>query len=97
MSASNPTIIVRRRWDDPESARVALQHARKLAIKDQPGGTRNPIPRPFPFARVRCDHLIEGAAIHTCDARSAPHELELCVLERDNPDVYRSFLTQLRR
>jgi hypothetical protein len=37
MSASTPTIIVRRRWDDPQSA---------------------------------------------------PHELELCVLERDNVDVY---------
>jgi hypothetical protein len=88
MSDSNPTIIVRRRWDDTESARVALQHARELAIKNQPGGICGPIPRPFLFARVWCDHLIEGADIHACDPRSAPHELELCVLERDNPDVY---------
>jgi hypothetical protein len=97
MSDSNPTIIVRRRWDDPQSARVALQHARELAIKDQPGGICGPIPRPFLFARVWCDHLIEGADIHTCDPRSAPHELELCVLERDNPDVYATLRARLRR
>jgi hypothetical protein len=52
MSASNPTIIVRRRRDDPESARVVLQHARELAIKNQPGGICSPIPRPFLFTRV---------------------------------------------
>jgi hypothetical protein len=46
---------------------------------------------------VWCDHLIEGAAIHTCDPRTAPHELELCVLERDNPDVYASLRAQVRR
>jgi hypothetical protein len=97
MSDSNPIIIVRRRWDDPQSATVALKHARELAIKDQPGGICGPIPRPFLFARVWCDHFIEGAAIHTCDLRTAPHELELCVLERDNPDVYATLRARLRR
>jgi hypothetical protein len=97
MSDSTPTIIVRRRWDDPQTARVALQHARELAIKNQPGGVCSPIPRPFLFARVWCDHLIEGADIHTCDPKSAPHELELCVLERDNADVYAALRATLRR
>jgi hypothetical protein len=97
MSASNPTIIVRRRWDDPHSARVALQHARELAIKDHPGGVCSPIPRPFLFTHVWCDHLIEGASIHTCDPRSAPHELELCVLERDNADAYAALRARVRR
>jgi hypothetical protein len=97
MSASNPTIIVRRRWDDSEFARVALQHARELAIKVQPGGICGPIPRPFLFARVWCDHLFEGANIHTGDLRTAPHELELCVLERDNADVYAALRARVRR
>jgi hypothetical protein len=97
MSTSNPTIIVRRRWDDPESARVALQHVREPAIKDQPGGVCSPVPRPFLFARVWCDHLIEGANIHTCNPRSAPHELELCVLERDNADIYAALRARVRR
>jgi len=97
MSDSNPTIIVRRRWDDPESARVALQHVREPAIKDHPGGVCSPIPRPFLFARVWCDHLIEGANIHTCNPGSAPHELELCVLERDNADIYAALRARVRR
>jgi hypothetical protein len=97
MSESDPTVTVRRRWDDPESARVGPQHLRELAIRDDPGGVCSPIPRPFLFARVWCDHLIEGAAIHTCDPRSAPHELELCVLERDNSDVYAALRARLRR
>jgi hypothetical protein len=97
MSDSNPVIIVRRRWDDPQSAGVALQHARDFAIKDQPGGICSPIPRPFLFARVWCDHLIEGAGIHACDPRTAPHELELCVLERDNADIYATLRARLRR
>jgi hypothetical protein len=72
MSESNPTIIVRRRWDDADSARIALRHVRELAIKDQPGGICSPIPRPFLFARVWCDHLIEGAPIHACDSEPLP-------------------------
>jgi hypothetical protein len=97
MSESDLTVTVRRRWDDPESARVGPQHLRELTIKDDPGGVCSPIPRPFLFARVWCDHLIEGAAIHTCDSRTAPHELELCVLERDNTDLYASLRAQVRR
>jgi hypothetical protein len=97
MSESNPTVTVRRRWDDPESARVGPQHLRELAIKDDPGGVCSPIPRPFLFARVWCDRLIEGAAIHTCDPRSVPHELELCVLERDNFQVYAALRARVRR
>jgi hypothetical protein len=46
---------------------------------------------------VWCDHLIEGANIHTCNPRTAPHELELCVLERDNPDVYAALCARVRR
>jgi hypothetical protein len=97
MTSPTPTIIVRRRWDDRQSARVAADHLRELAIKNQPGGICGPIPRPFLFARVWCDHLIDGADIHTCDPRSAPHELELCVLERDNADLYATLRARLRR
>ena len=97
MPAPSPTIVVRRRWDDPEFASVAIQHARELTIRDQPGGICSPVPRPFLFARVWCDHLIAGAAIHTCDCRTAPHELELCVLERDNADAYSVLCAGTRR
>lgn len=77
-------VIVRRRWNDPHSAKVALTALRELIIKDDPGGICSPIPRPFVYSRVWCDELIGGRPIHACDATSAPHELQLCVVETDN-------------
>ncbi len=81
---SDSMIIVRRRWNDPHSARVPLAALRELVIKNDPGGVCGPIPRPFPYARVWCDQLIDGRAIHLCDPATAPHELQLCLLETDN-------------
>jgi hypothetical protein len=78
------TAIVRRRWNDPHSAKVPLAALRELVIKNDPGGVCGPIPRPFPYARVWCDQLIAGHAIHACDPATAPHELQLCVIEGDN-------------
>jgi hypothetical protein len=78
------TAIVRRRWNDPHSAKVPVAALRELVIKNDPGGVCSPIPRPFPYARVWCDQLIEGGSIHACDPATAPHELQLCVMETDN-------------
>jgi hypothetical protein len=82
---SDSIVTVRRRWNDPQSARVPLAALREWAIKNDPGGICAPIPRPFPYARVWCDQLIDGRAIHACDPKTAPHELQLCMLETDNP------------
>ena len=78
------TAVVRRRWNDPHSAKVPLAALRELVIKNDPGGVCSPIPRPFPYARVWCDQLIGGDPIHRCDPATAPHELQLCVIEADN-------------
>lgn len=77
-------VIVRRRWNDPHSARVPLSALRELVTKNDPGGVCSAVPRPFPYSRVWCDQLIDGRAIHACDPATAPHELQLCVLEADN-------------
>jgi hypothetical protein len=78
------TAIVRRRWNDPHSAKAPLSALRELVIKNDPGGICTPIPRPFPYARVWCDQLIDGRAIHLCDPATMPHELQVCVIETDN-------------
>jgi hypothetical protein len=77
-------VIVRRRWNDPHSAKVPFAALRELVIKNDPGGVCSPIPRPFTYARVWCDQLIDGRTIHPCALATAPHELQLCVLETDN-------------
>jgi hypothetical protein len=76
--------IVRRRWNDPHSAKVPFAALRELVIKNDAGGICGPIPRPFPYARVWCDQLIGGHTIHACDTTTAPHELQLCAMETDN-------------
>jgi hypothetical protein len=81
---SDSMVTVRRRWNDSHSAKVPLSALRELIIKNDPGGICSPIPRPFPYARVWCDQLIDGRAIHACDPSTAPHELQLCVIEGDN-------------
>ena len=81
---SDSIAIVRRRWNDPHTAKVPLAALRELTIKNDPGGVCGPIPRPFRYARVWCDQLIDGHAIHACDPATAPHELQLCLLETDN-------------
>jgi hypothetical protein len=81
---ADSTVVVRRRWNDPHSAKVPLEALRELVIKNDPGGVCSPIPRPFPYARIWCDQLKDGSAIHSCDPSTAPHELQLCVIEGDN-------------
>lgn len=76
--------VVRRRWNDPQSAKVPLAALRELVIKNDPGGICSPIPRPFPCARVWCDQLIDGHEIHACHPATAPHELHVYVIEGDN-------------
>ena len=91
------TAIVRRRWNDPYSAGAPLNALRELIIRNDPGGVCGPIPRPFRVARVWCDQLIDGAPIHRCDLATAPHELQLCVLETDNsPEINAAVRAMLR-
>jgi hypothetical protein len=56
------------------------------------------MPRPFLYGRAWCDHLVDAQQLHACDAASAPHELELCIVEQDNaPDAYAQVMRRLRR
>jgi hypothetical protein len=96
--ARMPIAVLRRRWNDPHAARAPLLALREPAIKNDPGGICGPVPRPFPYARIWCDQLIDGRAIHACDPATAPHELQLCVLEADNsPELNAQVRLMLRR
>ncbi len=90
-------VTVRRRWSDPQSLRVPLQALREFAIRNDPGGICGPLPRPFLTARLWCDQAGADIPGHDCDAATAPHELELVILERDNPPDLMARLRALRR
>jgi hypothetical protein len=90
-------VTVRRRWNDPQSARVPEGALREPAVRNDPGGICGATPRPFLVARVWCDHLAGDTGLHACDPATAPHELELVILERDNPPDVHARLRSLRR
>jgi hypothetical protein len=91
-------VILRRRWNDTHAARAPLSALRELVMKNDPGGVCSLIPRPFPYARIWCDQLIDGRAIHLCNPATAPHELQLCVIETDNsPELNARVRSMLRR
>lgn len=90
-------VVVRRRWNDHRSAKAPLAALREVVIKSDPGGVCGPIPRPFLYARIWCDQLIEGEAIHNCEPAMFPHELQLCVNEADNSAALNSLVRALLR
>ncbi len=95
---TGPEVIVRRRWNDPCCAGIALPALKDVFIKNDAGGVCRPTSRPFPYVRVWCDQLLDGQRIHLCDPSTAPHELELCIVESDNtPEVNSRLRSLLRR
>jgi len=98
MSVNELEVVLRRRWNDPESARARIGQLRDLKVRSDPGGVCSPVPRPFIYARIWCDHLTGGARLHACNPITAPHDLELCVLEADNSSgVYAAVKLRLGR
>jgi len=91
-------VTVRRRWNDPGSSRAPRSALRELTIRNDPGGVCGLFERPFLHARVWCDHLVGEQNLHRCEPATAPHELEICILERDNlPEIYAELLHRQRR
>jgi hypothetical protein len=85
--------IVRRRWNDPAYGYVQLGCLREVRLRNDPGGVCSQLPRAFLIGRLWCDQLAENVGLHVCKSATAPHELEVCVLEVDNgPEL----LAQLR-
>jgi hypothetical protein len=79
-----PLVTIRRRWDDPGFARVAPGFLKDIRLRNDPGGVCSDLPRAFLVARVWCDQLAVNEGWHACHAATAPHELEVVVLEADN-------------
>jgi hypothetical protein len=78
------TVVVRRRWDGPESATVSAESLYDFHVRSDPGGVCRALPRGFLFARVWCDKLQPGALGHVCRDGQSPHELLVCILPTDN-------------
>lgn len=84
LPGADALVTIRRRWDDPRSSRIARGYLKELRLRNDPGGVCSDFPRAFLSARVWCDQLAQHAGWHACQPATAPHELEVVVLEADN-------------
>ena len=85
---SPDTVIVRRRWNEPATAEIAVASLWELHFRNDAGGVCGALPRSFLCAHLWCDHLPSGASLgHVCREPSAPHELVVCILPHDNPQL----------
>jgi hypothetical protein len=90
--------VVRLRWNDERRARVPSAELRDLHVRSDPGGVCGAFPRGFLSARLWCDRFGAAGIGHVCRADTAPHELVVCILPADNPEVLMARLrSQARR
>jgi len=81
------TVLVRRRWNAPETARVRVEALWDLHLRNDAGGVCGAFPRAFLFAHVWCDKFDSDELGHLCREGPPPHELLVCILPADNPET----------
>jgi hypothetical protein len=96
--AAPPRVVVRRRWNAPDTAEVSVDALWDLHFRDEPGGVCRALPRAFLSAYIWCDKLPAGALSHPCRADPPPpHDLLVCILPSDNlATLYESLRTKAR-
>lgn len=83
--SSEEKVVVRRRWNGPDTAEVLTESLWDLHVQNEPGGVCGAFPRGFLFAHVWCDKVASGLFGHTCRDGPPPHDLLVCILPTDNP------------
>jgi hypothetical protein len=91
-------VIVRRRWNAPNSVQLPMTVMREFHYRNEAGGVCRAMPRAFLCAHVWCDQVPAEALGHTCRDDPPPHDLLVCILSNDNaPALYQELLVRLRR
>lgn len=92
------TVLVRRRWNAPDTATVPVDALWDLHLRNDAGGVCGAFPRAFLFAHLWCDKLASGELGHFCREGPPPHDLLVCILPADNPEaLYESLRAKVRR
>ncbi len=85
------TVRVRGHWSDGKSeALVRLRDLDDFHWDTRSGGDSfgGVSPRPFVYAYLPCDALLEGEVGHTCMDRAAPHRIKVCILKKRNQALF---------
>jgi hypothetical protein len=90
------SVWVRRHWNDFRNGRVLLTSMRHFHFREISGGVRARSPRSMLYARIWCDRLVEGEIAHSCGHGPGPHEVLVCIVQRDNSKaLYKRLLTMV--
>jgi hypothetical protein len=78
------TVTVRRQWNDWRHATVRIKDIGGLHLSDTSGGVHARSPRAFLHGYVLCDSFIDGEVAHSCRHGSGPHNIKVCIVQKDN-------------
>ena len=79
-----PSVWVRRQWNDWRKARVRVRDLQGLHMTDTSGGINVRAPRDFLHGYIWCNQLLEGELAHSCSHGAGPHRIKVCVIKKDN-------------
>jgi hypothetical protein len=95
--SSEPTVTVRRQWNDHNIATYRLVDLSGLHMSNVSGGVGVRANRSYLCGYVACDAALEGAVSHSCAHGEGPHTIKVCVVKKDNsPAVYQLLMRRLR-
>ncbi len=89
-------LAVRRQPTDRRIGKVRLADIRKLHWRRQSGGIKSRfMAQPFVFGLIRCTDIAEGRIAHSCQHGPPPHEVLVCMCQKDNPAALATFIAHI--
>lgn len=77
-------VRVRRQWNDWKIADVYFQSLRDFHWSSVSGGINASSPKPMLCARMLCTEIVAGELSHSCRHGPPPHEIIICITQKDN-------------
>ncbi len=89
-------VVVRRQWNSALTISVPLSELWNFHIRKTSGGVQAPSPYPMLYAWMLCSSIPpESEFDHSCRHGPPPHEILVCITQKDNPkDLYKSLRGQ---
>jgi hypothetical protein len=87
MTITADTLLAVRRYPtNRRIGKVRLGDIRHIQWRSQSGGRRSRfMAQPFVFGLIPCTKIVEGSIAHTCQHGPPPHEVLVCMCQKDNP------------
>jgi len=85
------TIKIRRQWNSYRIATTLLEYLEKFHWDNVSGGVCKRSPQYFLHAKVLCTTIV-GDFDHSCEHGPPPHEIKVCIVKKDNKEVWQQLL-----